>query len=98
MPTVTSPSANTFSGLARENQVVAFVLLAYAFSWWPWLWYQYDPVAADAPILPFGPFLAALAILAVSGGWAAVRKWLRKIVHWRVGWSWYCVALLLPRR
>ncbi len=96
MPISTTPSASRPSSLVRENQIVAFVLLAYALSWWPWLWYQYDPVAADAPILPFGPFLAAVAILAVTGGWAAVRKWLRKIVHWRVSWIWYCVALLLP--
>jgi uncharacterized protein len=90
------PSANRFRAIIRNNQLTVFVILAYALSWWPWVWYQYDPVAADAPILPFGPFLAALAVLAIAGGWRAVREWLAKIVHWRVGWLWYAVALLLP--
>ena len=30
------------------------------------------------------------------GGWPAIRDMLRKIVHWRVGWKWYAVVLLLP--
>lgn len=80
----------------RRHQLVAFVALAYALSWWPWLWYRVDPVAADAPILPFGPFLAAIIMLAIVGGWPAVRAWLGRIVHWRVGWHWYALALLLP--
>ena len=82
--------------LVRRNQVAAFVVLAYALSWWPWLWYQYDPATADAPILPFGPFLASVIVLALAGGWPAVREWFAKIVHWRVGWAWFAVALLLP--
>jgi uncharacterized protein len=88
--------ANRLTALVKDNQLATFVILAYALSWWPWIWYQYDPVAADAPILPLGPFLAALIILALSGGWQAVKEWLAKIVHWRVGWVWYAMALLLP--
>jgi uncharacterized protein len=88
--------ANRFTALVRDNQLVTFVVLAYALSWWPWVWYQFDPVAADAPILPLGPLLSALFVLALAGGWPAVKKWIGKIVHWRVGWFWYAVALLLP--
>jgi uncharacterized protein len=91
-----TPSANRFTGFVRDNQLLSFVVIAYALSWWPWVWYQYDPVAADAPILPMGPFLAALIVLALTGGWLAVKEWFGKIVHLRVGWIWYAVALFLP--
>jgi uncharacterized protein len=87
---------STLTALARRHQLLLFFVLAYAFSWWAWVWYQLDPVAADAPILPFGPFLAALVMLALIGGWPAIREWLAKIVHWRVAPVWYAVVLLGP--
>jgi uncharacterized protein len=96
MSATAMPSENRFIAFVQNNQLLCFVILAYALSWWPWVWYQYDPVAADAPILPPGPFLAALIVVSLVGGWAAVRDWFAKIVHWRVGWVWYAVALLLP--
>ena len=85
-----------FTSIIRRHQLLVFVVLAYAFSWWPWIWYQYDPIAADAPILPIGPFLAALIVTAICGGRAAIAEWLKKILHWRVGWGWFLFALLLP--
>ena len=87
---------STLSALARRHQILLFFVLAYAFSWWAWIWYRVDPVAADAPILPIGPFLAALVMLALIGGRAAIREWLAKIVHWRVAPVWYAVVLLGP--
>ena len=87
---------STLTAAARRHQILLFFVLAYAFSWWAWIWYQVDPVAADAPILPIGPFLAALVMLALIGGWAAIREWLAKIVHWRVAPVWYAVVLLGP--
>lgn len=87
---------SNLTALARRHQLLLFFVLAYALSWWAWVWYLVDPGAADAPILPIGPFLAALVMLALIGGWAAVREWLAKIVHWRVAPVWYAVALLGP--
>ncbi|HEX3306858.1 MAG TPA: type II CAAX endopeptidase family protein [Streptosporangiaceae bacterium] len=84
------------TAFARRHQLVLFFALAYAFSWWAWIWYQFDPVAADAPILPFGPFLAALVMLALIGGRPALRAWLGKILHWRVRPVWYAFVLLVP--
>lgn len=83
-------------GLARRHQLTSFFVLAYAFSWWAWIWYQLDPEHVDAPILPLGPLLAALVMLALVGGRPAIRQWLAKIVHWRVPPIWYAVALLGP--
>ena len=79
---------------ARRHQLLTFILFAYAVSWWPWVWYRLAPGEVDAPILPIGPFIAAALMLAVAGGWAAVRDWIGNILQWRVGFAWYAVALL----
>lgn len=81
--------------LVRRHQLPAFVILAYALSWWPWVWYQFDR-NLDAPILPIGPLLAVLILLPIIGGWPALREFLGRIVRWRVSWFWYAVVLLLP--
>jgi membrane protease YdiL (CAAX protease family) len=83
-------------GLIRRNQVVAVVVLAYALSWWAWIWYRLDPGNVDAPILPIGPLLAVLILLPVIGGWPALQDLFRRILLWRVGWVWYLVVLAGP--
>ncbi len=42
----------------RRHPVTAFVILAYALSWWAWFWYRADPENVGAPILPIGPLIA----------------------------------------
>lgn len=82
--------------MVKRHPVPGFALLAFALSWWPWPWYRLDPATVDAPILPFGPFIAAFILLMLVGGWPATKSWLSSIIHWRVGLRWYAVALLLP--
>jgi uncharacterized protein len=89
-------TSSGFIAVVQRYQIAVFVLLAYAISWWPWIWYQYDPITVDAPILPIGPFLAALVVLPVVSGWTGLKSWLGKIVHWRVGWRWYAFVLAFP--
>ncbi len=81
---------------ARRHPLLAFFALAYALSWWPWLWTALDPQNAPSTILPPGPLLAALIVLALTGGWSAVWQFLKQIVLWRVGLRWYGLVLLLP--
>jgi len=83
------------SAWIKRHPLIAFFTLAYALSWWPWVWTALDP-AAPSTILPPGPLLAALIVLAVTGGWAAVWQFLKRIVQWRVGLRWYLVVLALP--
>jgi uncharacterized protein len=90
------PATTDRPTFARRHQLVLFFALAYAFSWWAWIWYQLDPGNVDAPILPLGPLLAALVMLALVGGRPALRSWLAKIVHWRVAARWYLFVLLGP--
>ena len=80
----------------RRHPLIAFFGLAYALSWWPWLWTELDPHNAPSTILPTGPLLAALIVLALIGGWAAIRSFLKRIVQWNVGLRWYALVLALP--
>jgi membrane protease YdiL (CAAX protease family) len=80
--------------LVRKYPLSAFFILAVALSWWSWILYSVD--LAPTPIVGFGPFLAALIVLAVTEGKRGVMGLLRRMVRWRVGPQWYAVALLLP--
>ena len=80
--------------LIRRHPLVAFFVLAYALSWWPSILYSLD--LSPQPVAGFGPFLAALVVLALTSGKAGIGGLLRRMVRWRVGLRWYAVALLLP--
>jgi membrane protease YdiL (CAAX protease family) len=78
----------------RRYPLISFFVLAYVFSWWPWPLYALDLVPGT--IVGFGPFLAALVVLALTAGKAGVVALLRRMVRWRVRPVWYAVALSLP--
>jgi membrane protease YdiL (CAAX protease family) len=78
----------------RRHPVVTFFILSNALSWWPWNLYAFDLL--PQPIVGFGPFLAAVLVLAITSGKTGIVRLLRRMVQWRVGLGWYAVALLLP--
>ena len=78
----------------RRFPLSTFFVLAFVLSWWPWILYSFDLV--PNPIGGFGPFLAAIVVLALTEGKRGVIGLLRRMVRWRVGLLWYAVALLLP--
>src|SRR3712207_2156411 len=80
--------------VVRRYPLIAFFVLAYAFSWWPWPLYALDLIPGY--IVGFGPFLAALVVLGPTRGKAGILGLLKAMVRWRVGLVWYAVALLLP--
>src|SRR3712207_9046457 len=80
--------------VVRRHPLIAFFVLAYAFSWWPWPLYALG--LSPGAIVGFGPFFAAVAVLALTGGTAGVMILLRRMVRWRVVPLWYAAALLLP--
>jgi membrane protease YdiL (CAAX protease family) len=57
-------------------------------------------LASDSTILPFAlvliPTVTALALTALTDGWAGVKALLGRVVRWRVGLRWYAVVLGLP--
>src|ERR687897_2082234 len=80
--------------LIRRYPLVTFFVLAYPLSWWPSILYAFDLL--PQPIVGFGPFLAALVVLALTSGKSGIVGLLSRMVRWHVAPVWYAVALLLP--
>jgi membrane protease YdiL (CAAX protease family) len=75
----------------KQHPLTWFVVLAFLFSWWTW------PLAVlGLPLFPPGPFLAGIAVLAITKGKRGVTDLLRGIVHWRVAPRWYALLFGLP--
>ena len=79
---------NNIKSFIQRFSVPIFFILAYALSWVPSLFEAHS-------LLPLGPLLAALIVLAFFG-WSNVQEFLRRIVQWRVGLPWYALVLFLP--
>ena len=82
------------SALVKRHPVTTFFVLAYALSWWAWIPYALG--VFPNPVASFGPFLAALVVLALTEGKAGLLGLFRRMIRWRVAPGWYAVALLLP--
>jgi uncharacterized protein len=96
--------ATPHEGLLARHPLVFYFLIAFAFSWLMFLpalltYYgvlnlspQMVGLLAIAGLL--GPILSGLIMTAVTEGGAGIRRWLRRIVRWRVGFQWYLFALV----
>jgi uncharacterized protein len=82
------------ASVLSRRPLLSFVVLAAAFSWWPWP--LYSAHLAPYPIVAVGPFVAALVVLGRTRGRAGVGQLLRSMVHWRVRPVIYVAALGLP--
>jgi membrane protease YdiL (CAAX protease family) len=80
--------------VVKRHPLTTFFILAYALSWWAWI--PYAVGAFPNPVASFGPFLAAVVVLAMTEGKAGLLGLFRRMVRWRVAPGWYAVALLLP--
>src|SRR5215216_4293091 len=77
--------------LFRRHPLISFFVLAYALSWWPSILYALD--LSPQPVAGFGPFLAALVVLALAYGKAGIGGLLRRMVRWRVGLRAVCTTV-----
>jgi uncharacterized protein len=94
----TAARRNRALQLLRRYPLLAYFLIAYAFTW------TYDLLFLVLFALPdfpgshtprdFGPSLAALVVTAATAGRPGVRRLLRRLVLWRVHPGWYLFALL----
>jgi len=78
----------------RRRPLVAFFVLAYAFSWSLSLVYLFT--RSGPAILSCGPFLAAAVVLGTTGGRRGIRTLFASMVRWRVGGRWWLVAVAAP--
>lgn len=80
--------------LVKRHPLTTFFVLAYTLSWWAWIPYALG--VFPNPVASFGPFLAAVVVLAMTEGKAGLLGLFRRMLRWRVAPGWYAVALLLP--
>ena len=78
----------------QRHPLIWFAAASIVFSWWAWPFYLLGLI--PNPIAAFGPFLAALLILALTEGKSGVVGLFRRMGRWRVGAGWYLTALALP--
>ena len=81
-------------GFIANHRLTVFFILAYFFSWYPWL-IALAQGKATGPN-PLGPLIAAIVVLAASEGWRGVRALFARIIRARIGLRWYAVVLGLP--
>jgi len=79
----------------RQHRLVSFSVLAYAVSWAPWA-LDAAGMSLGTPFFPGGPLVAALVVIAVADGRRGFRLLGSRLIRWRVGWTWYVVAVGLP--
>jgi uncharacterized protein len=80
--------------VVKRHPLATFFVLAYVLSWWAWILYAFG--LFPNPIASFGPFLAAIVVLALTEGKTGLISLFRRMIRWRIPPGWYAVALLLP--
>jgi membrane protease YdiL (CAAX protease family) len=78
----------------RRNRLVAFFGLTFLLSWWSWPFYAVG--LAPTAFFPCGPLVAALVVIGLTDGRAGYRDLGARMVRWRVGWTWWLVAVGTP--
>src|SRR5918993_734347 len=82
---ITSPPTNhrfRVRSLIRAHPLTSFFLFTLVLSWWPWPLYAAGHF--PLPIASFGPFLAAVLVLALTEGRGGIRALVRSMLRWRV--------------
>jgi len=90
---------NAITPTIKRHPIVTFFVLAYTFSWLPWVLGALAPVSRPFVLYPFlasGPLLAALVVIPLTQGRAGLRAWAARMLKWRVGWHWYALAIGIP--
>ena len=78
----------------RRHRLVVFLGLTFLLSWWSWPLYALDLAPMD--FSPCGPLVAALVVIGVTEGRAGYRDLGARMVRWRVGRTWWLVAVGTP--
>lgn len=81
--------SSSLSDVIRRRPLPTFFILAYALSWCAVPW-------AGPKLLPWGPALAAVIVLALTDGKTGLKDLVSHMGRWRVGFTWHAVALSIP--
>ncbi len=83
------------NSLIKRNPLVSYFVLAHVLAW------ILIPLTVSVSIgfgflALFAPALAAIVVTGITEGRTGIKRLLAKIVQWRVGWTWYAIAVGLP--
>src|SRR3954470_12475092 len=78
----------------QRHRLVAFFGLTFLLSWWSWPFYAVG--LAPTAFFACGPLMAALVVIGVAEGRAGFRELGVRMIRWRVGWTWWLVAVGTP--
>lgn len=84
------------------TRLLIFFALTFVWSWACWLLSPlvkaHSSSATSALFLlgGFGPSLAAVTLVGITGGWSVLRTCLARCLQWRIGWGWMVLAFLAP--
>jgi membrane protease YdiL (CAAX protease family) len=97
-------SASSQRSVLARYPLYFYFLIAFAFSWLmflPGVLTYYGVLNISDSLVGvlgitglLGPILSGFVMTAVTEGRAGIRRWLRRIVLWRVGLRWYLFALI----
>jgi membrane protease YdiL (CAAX protease family) len=93
MVQATAPRAKWRSLVARHD-LAAFFVLAFLFSWYPWVIAVVRGTVSGPN--PLGPLIAALIVAGLAEGRSGMRSLLGRIVRARIGFSSYAIIFGLP--
>jgi len=94
-----------YTDAITQRSLTVFFLLAFGITWGLSVIASGDllRVAIPAPLmtisaimLHYGPAMAAILLVGITGGRTAIRSLLGKLGHWRVGFGWYLFIFLYP--
>jgi len=74
--------------LVSRFELPLFLLLAYALSWW-------SAPLVNGQIMPHGPAVAAVIVLAITAGRQGLAGLWRRVGHWRIPLIWYLAGPLI---
>jgi hypothetical protein len=76
---------NAILTFIKRHAFATFVVLAYVLSWW-------SAPLKNGQIIPFGPAIAAIIVLAITSGKPGLHIWWRRVTNWSVAWYWYFIG------
>lgn len=82
--------------MLKRRPLFLFFPLAFLLSWYPYILGKTHLVRTSGGMNPLGVMVAAVVVAAVCYRAAGVKELLGRYLRWRIGWSNYIFALLLP--
>jgi membrane protease YdiL (CAAX protease family) len=76
---------NTLFSFVKRHPIIMFAAFTYLLSWW-------SIPFSGGRILPYGPALAAVIVLAITAGRPGLRALWKRVAHWQVAWYWYLIG------